>query len=483
MGRCRIVIGVIAALLLAAPFVAVSPRTTRAQDSAASVIASGLMNPRGFTWGSDGTLFVAEAGKGGTTPGDPQTPPPLGPITGGKTARVSWIADGCPANLADGLPSYITANGQTGGAADVAILNKKLYVLIAAGGASHGNPDQPAGVYAVGGDESVTLVADLGKWLRDNPVAKVPTDYSPDGSFFDMKAAPDGSGLLVVEANSQQLLKVTADGTVSRVADLSGDNQVPTSVAVASDGTIYVGYLSGAPFPNGAAKVVQIGDGTATTVWTGLTTVTGLAVAADGTLLALEMSTGNTETAPFFVEHSGKIVRQTGPDSAADVVTDLNLPTHLNLGPDGAYYVATPAIGADAGTGFIVRIAPSGTDPVSAADAVPAPGACGVATPVASPTAESGGATATASDQVAVAIYDFGFDPPTLTIKAGTTVTWTNTGEVEHTSVSFDKGEKTWDSDIMEPGDTYSYTFDKPGTFDYECGLHPNMKAVIKVTE
>jgi plastocyanin len=482
MGRVRSVIVVVAALLLAAPFVAVSSGATRAQTSAASVVASGLMNPRGFVWGSDGTLFVAEAGKGGTTPGDPKTPPPLGPVTGGKTARVSWIADGCPANLADHLPSYVTATDEVGGAADVAILNQKLYVLITGGGASHGNPDAPAGVYAVGGNEKVTLIANLGKWLRDHPVAKVPAaDYDPEGSFFDMTATPDGNALLVVEANSQQLLSVKPDGTVSRVADLSGDNQVPTSVAIAPNGTIYVGYLSGAPYPTGAAKVVQIGDGTAKTVWTGLTTVTGLAVAPDGTLLALEMSTGDTTTPPFLVEHSGKIVRQTGPNFSADVVTDLNLPTHLNLGPDGAYYVATPAIGADAGTGSIVRIAPSGTEPVSAADAVPAPGACGVATPQASPTAANGGNSAT--NHVAVKIYDFGFDPPTLTIKVGTTVTWTNTGAVEHTSVSFDKGKKTWDSDILEPGASYSYTFDRPGTFDYECGLHPNMKAVIKVTK
>jgi plastocyanin len=481
MGGIRRVMVVVVAVMLTAPLVAVASGATRAQDSAVSVVAAGLMNPRGFVWGGDGTLFVAEAGKGGTTPGEPRTAPPLGPATGGKTARVSWVANGCPATLADGLPSYVSATDEVGGAADVAILEKKVYVLNTGGGAAHGNPDTPSGIYAVGGDEKVTPVADLGQWLRDNPVAKVPpADYDPEGSFFDMAVAPDGKGLLVVEANSQQLLEVTPDGAVTRVADLSGDNQVPTSVAVGQDGSIYVGYLSGAPYPDGSAKVVRIGDGTAKTVWSGLTTVTGLAVAKDGTLLALEMSTGNTKAPPFLVEHSGKIVRQTGPDSSADVATGLNLPTHLDVGPDGAYYVASPAIGADAGTGYIVRIDPTGDQPVSAADAVPAPGACGVATPAASPTAETGGETA--SGQVAVKIYDFGFDPPMLTIKVGTTVTWTNTGAVEHTTVSFDKGKKVWDSNIMEPGDSYSYTFKRAGTFDYVCGLHPDMQGTIKVT-
>jgi plastocyanin len=475
LGQLRSLLGLVVALALAAPFVALSGGPARARDGGASIVAAGLVNPRGFAWGGGRTLYVAEAGTGGTTPGKPETPPPLGPLMGGKTARVSWIADGCPANAATGLASETTATGEVSGAADVAILDDTLYVLIAGGGAAHGNPDTPDGVYSIGGNGKSTLVADLGRWLRDNPVAKVPAaDYDPDGSFFDLAPAPDGKALWVVEANSQQLLRVTPAGKIGRVADLSGDNQVPTTVVAGPDGAVYVGYLSGVPYPDGSAKVVQIEpDGSAKEVWTGLTTVTGLAIDKDGALLALEMSTGDTKTPPYLVEHSGKIVRQTGPDSSEEVATGLNLPTHLETGPDGALYVASPAIGANDGSGAIVRIDPSGVEPVSAAHLAVAPGTCGAGTPpAASPVAEG---------KAAVAIYDFGFDPPHLTIKVGTTVTWTNTGDVEHTSVSFNKGKKTWDSDILEPGDTYSHRFDKVGTFDYICGLHPNMKATIKV--
>jgi plastocyanin len=465
--------------MLAAPLVAGSPVATHAQAVPATVVASGLINPRGFTWGGGGTLYVDEARTGGATPGTPDTPPPPGPLKGGKTARLSWISAGCPVKFATGLPSEAAATDEVSGAADVAILGHTLYVLIAGGGASHGNPDTPDGVYSVDGNGNATLVADLGTWLRDNPVANVPiADYDPDGSFFAMMAAPDGSTLWIVEANSQQLIGVAPDGKVSRIADLSGDNQVPTAIAAGADGKIYVGYLSGSPYLAGAAKVVEIAaGGTAKTVWTGLTTVSGLAVAKDGTLLALELSDKTTKTAPFLTNNSGKIVRRTGPDSAQDVVTGLNLPTHLEIGPDGAYYVASPAIGADDATGIIVRIAATAQEPISAAGAVAAPGACGAPrTPLASP------ASGTAADRVAVKIYDFGFDPPQITIKVGTTVTWTNTGAVEHTSVSFRKGKKTWDSNILEPGASFSYTFDSPGVFDYECGLHPNMKGVIEVT-
>src|SRR4029079_9686532 len=99
-----------------------------------TTVASGLVNPRGFTWGDDGTLFVAEGGTGGETPGEPETAPPVGPVSGGPSARVSWIADGCPVTLADGLPSYSTALGESSGAADVAILDGKVYALITGGG-------------------------------------------------------------------------------------------------------------------------------------------------------------------------------------------------------------------------------------------------------------------------------------------------------------------------------------------------------------
>ncbi len=100
-------------------------------------------------------------------------------------------------------------------------------------------------------------------------------------------------------------------------------------------------------------------------------------------------------------------------------------------------------------------------------------GASPVASPVASPLASPVGST------VAVSIVDFAFDAPTVEIPMGTTVTWTNTGKIIHTTTSKDK---LWDSAIMNPGDTFSYTFTEAGTFDYWCTLHPNMLGTIVVT-
>src|SRR5918993_1100673 len=98
--------------VLALVLTAGAPLATAAQDAtpaaspaagAPPVVASGLTNPRGMTWGADGTLYVALAGNGGTNPavGEP-LPPPTGPeVGGGPSAAVARIGpDGCPVPVA-----------------------------------------------------------------------------------------------------------------------------------------------------------------------------------------------------------------------------------------------------------------------------------------------------------------------------------------------------------------------------------------------
>jgi amicyanin len=77
----------------------------------------------------------------------------------------------------------------------------------------------------------------------------------------------------------------------------------------------------------------------------------------------------------------------------------------------------------------------------------------------------------------------FAFSPASLTIKAGTTVTWKNTTAVPHT-VTSDDG-KSFDSSTANPiaaqSGTFSFTFSTPGTFAYHCAIHPFMKETIIV--
>lgn len=76
----------------------------------------------------------------------------------------------------------------------------------------------------------------------------------------------------------------------------------------------------------------------------------------------------------------------------------------------------------------------------------------------------------------AVGIRNFSFDPATVTVKKGTTVTWTNRDSAPHQikSVSFN-------SDQLGNGQSFSFTFDEAGTFDYSCAIHPSMLGRIIV--
>lgn len=87
---------------------------------------------------------------------------------------------------------------------------------------------------------------------------------------------------------------------------------------------------------------------------------------------------------------------------------------------------------------------------------------------------------ATSGEGVEVEIEDFAFVPGTITIKAGTTVTWTNKDNVGHTATSDDG---VFDSGMLGKGSSYSYTFTTAGTYGYFCTPHPYMVATIVVTE
>lgn len=78
-----------------------------------------------------------------------------------------------------------------------------------------------------------------------------------------------------------------------------------------------------------------------------------------------------------------------------------------------------------------------------------------------------------------VAIANFAYAPTTITVKVGSTVTWTNRDEEPHNVVS---GDHSVRSPTMGTGATFSYTFTKPGSVGYVCTLHPYMHGTVVVT-
>ena len=89
-----------------------------------------------------------------------------------------------------------------------------------------------------------------------------------------------------------------------------------------------------------------------------------------------------------------------------------------------------------------------------------------------------GNQTQTPSGGNSVNLQNFAFNPSTLTVKAGTTVTWTNSDSVAHT-VTSDGG--AFDSGNLAPDQTFSHTFNTAGTYAYHCNPHPSMKGTIIV--
>jgi amicyanin len=102
---------------------------------------------------------------------------------------------------------------------------------------------------------------------------------------------------------------------------------------------------------------------------------------------------------------------------------------------------------------------------------MPSPPASASATTADSPAPQGG---------TAVSISDFKFNPPTLTVPVGTTVTWTNQDEEPHTLAAKDG---SFHSPGMDTHATYSFTFTTAGSYAYICSIHPFMNGTVVVTK
>jgi hypothetical protein len=365
-----------------------------------TVVATGLENPRGLTFGPDGQLYVAEGGRStnalSTTASQCQQVPVAGPYTGGYNARISRIdpRTGVRTTVVDKLPSSQTSpnlGNLVSGVSDVKFLGDTLYGMEAGAGCSHGlaptgNPvTSDNTIFRVNPDGSVTLVADLSAFVKANPVANPepptpPGDFEPDGTWYGMVAVR--GALYATEPNHQEVDQVTPDGRISRVIDMSVQfpgNTNPSAwvgpTGIAYHGTFYVGTLGQFPVVPGTERIYQITPGGQLQVAaSGLTAVLGVAFDHEGRMYALE-----TDTVRGFpgqaAAGSGMVVRVNEDGSLTTIASGLTFPTAMTFGPDGALYVSNVGFGVPDNPplfpdpGQVVRIDVSDGGPGGLADA------------------------------------------------------------------------------------------------------------------
>ncbi len=127
-----------------------------------------------------------------------------------------------------------------------------------------------------------------------------------------------------------------------------------------------------------------------------------------------------------------------------------------------------------------IEPAPVEAVPEPVIEAAPEPVATVVATASPEPVVEA--APVPEGNTIEVSIEKMAFSQETVTIKKGDTVVWTQNDATPHTvTVTQGPASDRFDSNVLRQGQTFSHTFDIPGTYYYKCSLHPKMRGKIVV--
>lgn len=333
------------------------------------VIYSGLNSPQGLYFDDEGNLYILDSGLGGdeeVVSFDVNTYEPLS-ATFGYSAQIIQVAPDGTTSVVANLPSINTTE-EFGGPARVVRVGDALYATIGIWHSSQGDevtlPFQ-AQVIRIASDGTFETVADL--WAHElafNPDGTDNVESHPYGIaasetlLYIVDAA--GNSLLALDLETNELTTVVGfEGMPGvfpnrmREGALVAD-PVPTAVVVGGDGTIYVSYLSGAPFIAGSAKIVTVTpEGDVADFATGLTMLTDMKMGPDGNLYVTTFAVFSP-TGP--VANSGAITRVFPDGTSEVVVAGLPLATALAIDAEGNGVVAIYGA-AIPNAGTIVRYA------------------------------------------------------------------------------------------------------------------------------
>lgn len=334
-----------------------------------TVIATGLANPRGIGFAPNGALYVAEAGKGGsgacTTLGDGQL---ACYGESGAITRVDPTGQSAAVRVLAGLPSLAPANGfGATGAQDIAFLgNGNAQVVLGLGANVANRNGLGPKSQLLGG----TLQVDAAwGWKRSGDIAAfedannpVPGPGAPDSNAYGVAALPGRH--LVADAGANAVFEVRSNGAIRTLAafgsrmvaappflGLPAGTQipmqaVPTTVRQGPDGWLYVGQLTGFPFPVGGANVYRVPPegGPPEVFASGFTNIVDLDFDASGTLYVLQIGNGFAGPGGPPLAGPGKLIRVGANGAQTVVYAGLFYPGGLAIGPDGAAYVTNLGI-------------------------------------------------------------------------------------------------------------------------------------------
>lgn len=300
--------------------------------AAQEVVVDGLVNPRGLTFDSDGNLYVVEAGNGG----DFEVAGGRAPIAVGASGQVTMISpEGDRDVIILGLPSQTIGNSR--GASDILVTDDAIWLAL--------GETPTIFPFSMG---LVELSRDTLRIRNFVDLYSIEAAENPDGDVIgsnpvDFAVAADGT-VFVADATCNCLFSWTAaDGAQVSLSWPLGDmSPVPTTVDIGPDGDVYVGFLSGFPFPEGGATIERWSGGELVETFAGLTAVTDVLVTDDGTVYAVEFGVFNQGWGP------GRVVMVT-VDGPQTVLGELTTPYALAMDGDGNLFVTTHSSGGEGG--------------------------------------------------------------------------------------------------------------------------------------
>jgi hypothetical protein len=324
-------------MLLLVLLVVVSVVAAYEGDKGETIVADALNSPRQIFLDADGTLYVAEAGSGGETPGEVVL---LGEAMIGTSGQITAVTQDGQSVFLSGLFSAANNFGQAVGPHAVYVTADTVWVVMGQGLEDDpANPESPS--YALVSYDKATLEQKQVINLFETEQQNNPDGGDVDSNPIDLAVAADGT-VYIADAGANAVLKVTQDGAVSLfkswVPNDEGLAPVPTALTLDAEGNLYVGFLTGFPFLPGVAWIEKLdAEGSTVQQFTGLTLVTDIAFGEDGSLYAVEFASGFGDTG--FIPDSGRIVK-VAEAGVEPLVTGLNFPYGLVVGPEGQFMVS-----------------------------------------------------------------------------------------------------------------------------------------------